>query len=145
MADESRGIGQSGGERQARVLVVDDDRVFTQIIASVLEREGFMVATASDGEEGLQKAQDLKPHLIILDVMMPKLDGYEVCRRLREQPITANILILMLTALGEQQVLKKGGFAVGADDLLTKPVKMGVLRDRVKALLWFSDGAASMG
>jgi len=132
-----------------RILVVDDDRPTVMIIESVLKKEGYEVYTASNGKAGLDKAREVKPNLMILDIMMPEMNGYEVCHRLSKDPDTANIAILMLTAKGDVQSDTKAswqyagrvqdrlrGFATGAVDFLTKPVKAKDLAQRVKALLW---------
>ena len=132
-----------------RILVVDDDRPTVMIIESVLKKEGYEVYTASNGKAGLDKAREVKPNLMILDIMMPEMNGYEVCHRLSKDPDTANIAILMLTAKGDVQSDTKAswqyagrvqdrlrGFETGAVDFLTKPVKAKDLAQRVKALLW---------
>ena len=136
---------------KARILVVDDDRPTVMIISSVLKKHGYEVFTAFDGYSGLRKAQEEKPHLIILDIMMPGMDGYQVARRLKRDPATANIAVLMLSAKGgiDQNVKKAHefssrvhdrleGFDSGAMDFLTKPVKAKDVAKRVKALLWAS-------
>jgi DNA-binding response OmpR family regulator len=131
----------------ARILVVDDDRPTVMIIERLLKKDGYDVCTAFDGKEGLQRAQAEKPDLIILDLMMPKMDGYEVCYRLKNDPDTADIAVLMLTAKGgiENSNGQKfaarledrlRGFEVGAVDFLIKPIKAKDLAKRVKALLW---------
>jgi len=133
----------------ARILVVDDDRPTVMIIESVLKKEGYEVHTASNGKMGLDKARELRPDLMILDIMMPEMNGYEVCYRLSRDPDTANIAILMLTAKGDIESDAKAswqyagrvqdrlrGFDTGAVDFLTKPVKAKDLVQRVKALLW---------
>ena len=132
---------------QARILIVDDDRPTVMIIERVLKRHGYQVFTAFDGEDGLRRAQEEKPDIVILDLMMPKMDGYEVCYRLKNDPDTADIAVLMLTAKGgiDENTKKKPtgrledrsrGFEVGAADFLTKPIKAKDLVKRVKALLW---------
>lgn len=136
---------------KARILVVDDDRPTVTIISSVLRKQGYEVFTAFDGAEGLAKAQELRPDLIILDIMMPVMDGYEVCRRLQNDPDTAGIAVLMLTAKGgiDQDADRAyqfagrvrdrlRGFDVGAVEFLTKPVKAKELVQRVKSVLWIS-------
>lgn len=117
-----------------KVLVVEDDRAILEILVYNLEKAGFEVYKASDGRDALQQAQLRLPDLILLDVMLPIIDGVEVCRRLRSQKETANASILMLTAKSEEadQLV---GFSVGADDYVTKPFSVRVLLERVKALL----------
>jgi DNA-binding response OmpR family regulator len=134
---------------KARILVVDDDKPTVLIISAVLKKNGFEVFTAYDGWAGLKLAGEIKPHLIILDIMMPKMDGYQVARRLKRDPETADIAVLMLTSKGKIDVPAKGkkqfigrvqdqlqGFDAGVVDFLTKPVKGKDLVKRVKALLW---------
>jgi DNA-binding response OmpR family regulator len=117
-----------------RLLVVDDDTVLVIFLRDILEGKGYVVHTAHDGLEGFELAKKVKPNLILLDVMMPKMDGYEVCRRLRDDPGTAQIPILMLTARG-QVVDRTAGLKIGADDYLAKPCDKKELEARVEALL----------
>ena len=132
-----------------RILVVDDDKPTVLIISAVLKKNGFEVFTAYNGKTGLQLAGEVKPHLIILDIMMPVMDGYQVMRRLKRNMETANIPVLMLSAKGsiEKDAKKAYQFAgrvqdrlrgldTGALDFLSKPVKGKDLVRRVKALLW---------
>ena len=133
---------------QPKILVVDDSRPIVTLIQGVLRRDGYDVHVAYDGREGLQKARELKPDLMILDIMMPEMNGYEVCLRLKKDPDTRDIAVLMLTAKGgvDEDVSKSHqmatrvkdrmlGFEVGAVDFLTKPVKAKDLAKRVKALI----------
>ena len=121
-----------------------------RIVEVLLQREGFETLTAFDGLEGLQKAREEKPDLIILDIVMPRMDGYEVCRLLQDDADTASIPILMLTVMGQLDDPTLGdqaiethvrermeGFEAGAVDFLSKPIKAKDLLDRVKTLLWF--------
>jgi len=120
---------------KAYILIVEDDLDAAQLIEIILRRAGFKTLTAYDGWDGLQKVQEEKPALVVLDVMMPSIDGYEVCRRLRSDPDTAAIPVLMLTAKtgGRAQMT---GFESGADDYVFKPVKAEDLVTRVRSLLW---------
>ena len=126
--------------RKARILVVDDSRSMVMIVERVLKKEGYEVFTAYDGKEGLQKARELKPDLMILDIMMPEMDGYQVCQRLNSDPETAGIAVLMLTAKGHSPITglkdRMAGFEVGAIEFLTKPVTAKELLKRVKSVLW---------
>ncbi|MCA9874878.1 MAG: response regulator [Anaerolineales bacterium] len=135
--------------RQRRILAIDDDPLTLRIVERVLQKHGYEVHTAPNGHEGLAKAQALKPDLVILDIMMPGLDGFQVCRKLREDPETAVITVLMLTARGAidkpasdpvdfaQRVRDQlKGYRVGASDFLTKPVKAAMLVERVQSLIW---------
>ncbi|CAA9563089.1 MAG: Phosphate regulon transcriptional regulatory protein PhoB (SphR) [uncultured Thermomicrobiales bacterium] len=114
-----------------KVLVVDDERVLAETIGYNLRREGYAAVAAYDGQEALQSARREKPDAVILDVMLPKLDGFEVCRALRRE---TTVPILMLTAR-EGEIDKVLGLELGADDYLTKPFSMRELLARVKALL----------
>lgn len=134
---------------KARILVIDDDRPTVTIISSVLKKYGYEVFTAFDGIDGLRKVQKVEPNLIILDIMMPLMNGYEVCRRLGKNPDTADIPVILLTSKGRidkdaddpRQHLGRvkdqlHGFDVGATEFLTKPVKAKDLVKRVKSVLW---------
>ena len=117
-----------------RILVVDDDQIIIQITARVLSAAGYEVFKAPNGPEALRQVDEIRPELVILDVMMPQMDGYEVCRRLRAKPTTARLPIMMLTAQ-ESVEEKVRGFEAGADDYMTKPFQPPELQARVKVLL----------
>lgn len=117
-----------------RILVVDDDQIIIQITARVLTAAGYEVFKAASGAEALQRIDETRPDLIVLDVMMPEMDGYEVCRRLRQTAATARLPIMMLTAQ-ESVEEKVRGFEAGADDYMTKPFQPPELQARVKVLL----------
>ena len=114
-----------------KILIVDDEKNIVDIIAFNLKKEGYTVIRAADGEEGLEKVFSENPDLILLDIMMPKLDGYEVCKKIREKK---NTPIIMLTARAEE-VDKVLGLELGADDYVTKPFGVRELMARVKANL----------
>jgi two-component system alkaline phosphatase synthesis response regulator PhoP len=116
-----------------KVLVVDDEPDILEIIQYNLRNEGYEVATAADGDEGLQKAKTFKPDLIILDVMMPRKNGMEVCRTLRAQDAYRNTLIIFLTALNDELSHVKG-LEYGADDFISKPISPKVLVSKVGSL-----------
>lgn len=117
-----------------KILAVDDDPMNLKLVAATLGKEGFEVLTANNGKEGYQKAIELLPDLVILDVMMPEMDGYQVCSQLRKNPKTANIPVMMLTSLSSvEQKIK--GFDAGADDYLAKPFVPDELIAHAKALL----------
>jgi two-component system phosphate regulon response regulator PhoB len=126
---------------QPRLLIIEDERDLAGVLAYNFGREGYDVAVAHDGQVGLRKAQTLLPDLIILDLMLPVLDGLEVCRELRAGEHTRHTPILMLTAKAEEtdQVV---GFTLGADDYVTKPFSVKVLIQRVKALQRRVEGGA---
>ena len=117
-----------------KILIVDDDVDTLRLVGLMLQRQGYQISAASNGEQGLVKAFDEKPDLILLDVMMPDMDGYEVTRRLRSNPTTATTPILMFTAKTQLDD-KVIGFEVGVDDYLTKPTHPAELQAHVKALL----------
>jgi|ERR1043165_1168937 two-component system phosphate regulon response regulator PhoB len=121
-----------------RILIIEDERGLTDVLSYNLNRDGYDTLVAHDGPEGLRKAQMQLPDLILLDIMLPGVDGLEVCRQLRSGKQTANIPILMLTAKSEEmdQVV---GFTVGADDYVTKPFAVKVLLQRIRALLRRTD------
>ncbi|HEV3203177.1 MAG TPA: response regulator transcription factor [Gemmataceae bacterium] len=119
---------------QPRILIIEDERALTDVLSYNIQREGFETSVAHEGQDGLRKAQTLLPDLIVLDLMLPVLNGLDVCRELRAGPRTRHIPILMLTAKAEEtdQVV---GFSLGADDYVTKPFSVKVLMERIKALL----------
>jgi putative two-component system response regulator len=118
----------------ADILVVDDERLNLRMLEDLLRTQGYGVRTAQDGEQALERVREAPPDLILLDVMMPKLDGYEVCRRLKENKDTVFIPIVMVTALTRlEQKIK--GIEAGADDFLTKPFNSVELITRVRSLL----------
>lgn len=117
-----------------RLLVVDDEMAITNVIRLGMEHAGFTVSCAAEGYHALDMAQRLKPDLVILDVMLPDLDGFEICRRLRENQATSNIPILMLTAKDDVKD-RVQGLDIGADDYVTKPFDLAELVARVRALL----------
>ncbi|MFZ4573446.1 MAG: response regulator [Phycisphaerales bacterium] len=116
------------------VLVVDDERDLLELVAYNLKRAGYDVLTAQNGRRGLDVISESKPDLVVLDVMLPELSGTEIATRVRANPLTASIPIIMLTAKGTEtdQVV---GLAVGADDYISKPFSMKILLARVEALL----------
>ncbi len=117
-----------------KILVIDDDRAINELVKINLELAGYKVIQALDGVKGFALAKQELPGLIVLDVMMPEVDGYTVAQRIRQNPDTKNIPILMLTALSELDDKVKG-FDIGVDDYLTKPFEMEELKVRVRALL----------
>ena len=117
-----------------RILLVDDEPDILEFVGYNLRREEFEVYTASNGREALEVAEKVLPHLILLDMMMPEMDGIETCRRLRENPALARTMVVFLTARGEDESQLEG-FEVGADDYITKPVKVKLLVSRLKAIL----------
>jgi len=119
---------------QQSILIIEDERSILDALVYNLQKDGFDVITATDGQDGLRRAQASLPDLIVLDLMLPVTDGLEVCRQLRADPRTKHIRILMLTAKSEE-VDEIVGFSMGADDYVTKPFKVKPLISRLKALL----------
>ena len=123
---------------EKKVLVVDDERPIVEILKINLQKEGYSVFEAYDGEEAVNKALTVQPDLILLDVMLPKLDGFSVCKKIREK---SSVPILMLTAR-EEELDKVLGLELGADDYITKPFSIRELMARVKANMRRSETAA---
>jgi DNA-binding response OmpR family regulator len=121
-------------DHDATVLVADDDDDVLALVVRRLERSGYKVLAARDGAEALRLAQERVPDLAVLDVMMPQLTGYEVTQRLREDPITERIPVILLTARVQEADVNRG-FSVGADDYMKKPFSPRELQSRVQAVL----------
>ena len=119
---------------KGRILVVDDEIYIVHILDFSLGMEGYEVITALDGEQALEKARVEKPDLVVLDIMMPKLDGYETCKMLKADEGTKDIPVILLSAKG-RNVDQKIGFEVGADDYITKPFSPRKLVERINAIL----------
>ena len=119
---------------KGRILVVDDEIYIVHILDFSLGMEGYEVITALDGEQALEKARAERPDLIVLDIMMPKLDGYETCKMLKAEAGTKDIPVILLSAKG-RNVDQKIGFEVGADDYITKPFSPRKLVERINAIL----------
>jgi two-component system phosphate regulon response regulator PhoB len=126
------------------ILIIEDDRSLADVLDYNLRQDGYQTFVAPDGQVGLQQARLKLPDLIVLDLMLPIVDGLEICRRLRADPITRNILVLMLTAKSEETD-QVAGFSVGTDDYVTKPFSVKVLLERVRALLRRRDGNSDSG
>lgn len=122
----------------AKILIVDDEPDILEFLRYNLVKEGYEVITAGDGEEGVRIAEQTHPDLIILDIMMPRMDGVEVCRHLRNKPEFSNTLIAFLTAR-EEDYSQIAALEVGGDDYITKPIRPRVFLSRIKALLRRSD------
>ena len=114
-----------------KILIVEDDKNTANLVATYLQKDGFIVLLENDGEKGLQTAREKQPDLVILDLMLPGIDGLEICRRLRSE---SNLPILMLTAR-EEEIDRVLGFSLGADDYVVKPFSPRELVERVKAIL----------
>jgi phosphate regulon transcriptional regulator PhoB len=118
----------------SRVLIVEDEPDIRELVVHHLKREGYQVSAAASGEEALRQVQAAPPDLVLLDLMMPAMDGLEVCRRLRQDPATATLPIVMLTAKGDE-VDRVLGLEIGADDYVVKPFSPKELLARVRAVL----------
>ncbi|TBM99008.1 response regulator transcription factor [Hyunsoonleella flava] len=121
-------------KKDIKILLVDDEPDILEIVGYNLSNEGYHVITAENGAEAVKKAKKELPQLIILDVMMPEMDGIEACENIRKQPELEDVVITFLTARGEDYS-QVAGFDAGADDYITKPIKPKVLVSKVKALL----------
>lgn len=119
---------------KGKILVVDDEIYIVHILDFSLGMEGYEVVTALDGEQALHKVKSDKPDLVVLDIMMPKLDGYETCKILKTDPETKNIPVILLSAKG-RNIDQKMGFQVGADDYITKPFSPRKLVERINMIL----------
>ncbi|MDQ3101598.1 MAG: response regulator transcription factor [Bacteroidota bacterium] len=122
------------GTMAPKVLLVDDEQDIVDLLKYNLEREGYQIYTALNGKDAIKSAKLNKPDLIVLDIMMPGMDGMEVCTQLRQMPEFQNTLITFLTARGEEYS-QIAGFEAGADDYITKPVRPKVFVSKVKAML----------
>jgi DNA-binding response OmpR family regulator len=116
------------------ILVIDDEPYILRALSFLLEREGYRVVTAANGEDGLAMLRKIRPPLVILDVMMPRLNGYEVCERVKQDPSLAETYVIMLSAKG-QVVDRQRGLLGGADEYMTKPFSPQHLAQRVHTLL----------
>jgi DNA-binding response OmpR family regulator len=119
---------------RGKVLVVDDEEYIQHILNFSFGAEGYEVITATDGEEALKKARHEKPDIIVLDIMMPKMDGYEACKQLKTDPQTKAIPVILLTAKG-RDIDRKLGSEAGADDYVVKPFSPGRLIERVEGMI----------
>ena len=121
-------------KKHIKILLVDDEPDILEIVGYNLSQEGYKILTAQNGREAILKAKKEKPHLIIMDVMMPEMDGIEACEAIRNIPELSEVIITFLTARAEDYS-QVAGFEVGADDYITKPIKPKILVSKVKALL----------
>ncbi len=119
---------------KGKVLVVDDEVYIVHILDFSLRMEGYEVVTALDGEQALEKVKSERPDLIVLDIMMPKLDGYDTCKRLKASQDTRDIPVILLSAKG-RNVDQRMGFEAGADDYITKPFSPRKLVEKINSIL----------
>ena len=125
---------QTGERAKPRILIADDNPEGVELLEAYLDKADYEIRTAADGEETLARVRDWQPDLILLDIMMPKISGFEVCKRLRADANTSNIAILMITALDQPSDIERA-LDVRADDFVTKPINKSELLLRVRALL----------
>ena len=116
------------------ILVIDDEPYILRSLSYLLTREGYTVETASNGEEGLARVRTLRPPLVFLDIMMPNMNGYEVCEQVKQDPSLAGTYVIMLSAKG-QQIDRERGLLGGADEYMTKPFSPREVAQRVRAIL----------
>ncbi len=125
---------------KSQILIIEDDRSLADVLNYNLKQDGYDTAVSNDGQDGLSQAKLRVPDLVVLDLMLPVIDGLEICRRLRADPVTRDTLVLMLTAKAEETD-QVAGFSVGADDYVTKPFSVKVLLERIRALTRRRQGA----
>ena len=128
------GLQQKMKKKNTRILLVDDEPDILEILAYNLTSEGYQIETAKNGIQALEKADKWRPHLVLLDVMMPEMDGIETCEKLRNNANLSEVLIVFLTARSEDYS-QVAGLEAGADDYITKPIKPKVLMSKIKAML----------
>jgi len=117
-----------------RILIVDDEPNIVLALELLMKKEGYEVHTVDDGERAVQAAKELRPDLILLDIMMPKMDGYEVCQKIRSDTLLKDVSIIMLTAKG-REVEREKGMALGADHYITKPFSTRQVVMKVKEIM----------
>jgi two-component system, OmpR family, alkaline phosphatase synthesis response regulator PhoP len=116
------------------IVIIDDEPYALRAMSYLLTREGYEVVTASNGEEGLQRVRELRPPLVFLDIMMPRMNGYEVCEQIKQDPELAKTYVIMLSAKG-QQIDRERGLLGGADDYMTKPFSPREVAEHVRTLI----------
>jgi two-component system, OmpR family, alkaline phosphatase synthesis response regulator PhoP len=119
---------------QGPILVIDDEPYILRSLSYLLTREGYQVETATNGEEGLERVRSLQPPLVFLDIMMPNMNGYEVCEQVKQDPSLAGTYVIMLSAKG-QQIDRERGLLGGADEYMTKPFSPRDVAQRVRSIL----------
>lgn len=121
-------------KKPTKILVVDDEQDILELIRHALNKEGFEVFVCANGQQAVEKTKKINPDLILMDVMMPIMDGMEACRQIKDAPETSNIPVIFLTARSEE-FAELAGFEAGADDYISKPIRARVLISRIKAIL----------
>ena len=120
------------------ILIADDEPYLIRSLSYVLQREGYHVESAVDGQEAMSKIETLRPDLVFLDLMLPRLDGFQICRRIKERPDLRSIYVIILTAKGQQEDRRKG-LQAGADAFMTKPFSPKEIIDKLRQILGSSD------
>jgi len=133
-ADPTMSVEIQTRELAGPILVIDDEPYILRSLSYLLTREGYGVATASNGEEGLERVRSLRPPLMFLDIMMPNMNGYEVCEQVKQDPSLAGTYVIMLSAKG-QQIDRERGLLGGADEYMTKPFSPREVAQRVRTIL----------
>jgi two-component system, OmpR family, alkaline phosphatase synthesis response regulator PhoP len=131
----------SSPDTSGPILVIDDEPYILRSLSYLLQREGYTVETATNGAEGLQRVRSLRPPLVFLDIMMPRMNGYEVCEQVKQEPSLENTYVIMLSAKG-QQIDRERGLLGGADEYMTKPFSPHEVVQRVQTIL--AERAASV-
>lgn len=121
-------------KEEQKILIVDDEPFILKSLSFVLMKEGFKIETATNGLEAMEKIKKNKPDIVFLDIMMPKMNGMEVCQWIRQDPILKNIYVIILTAKGQEMDREKG-FSIGADEYMTKPFSPSSVVQRIKEIL----------
>jgi DNA-binding response OmpR family regulator len=135
MDEDQRPISHPSADgARTPILVVDDEPYILRSLRYLLAREGYDVETASDGEEGLARVRETRPRLVFLDIMMPRMSGYEVCEQIKQDPSLAETYVIMLSARGQQSDRERG-FLGGADEYMTKPFSPREVAARARAIL----------
>jgi two-component system, OmpR family, alkaline phosphatase synthesis response regulator PhoP len=124
----------SSPDTSGPILVIDDEPYILRSLSYLLQREGYTVETATNGAEGLQRVRSLRPPLVFLDIMMPRMNGYEVCEQVKQEPSLENTYVIMLSAKG-QQIDRERGLLGGADEYMTKPFSPHEVVQRVQTIL----------
>lgn len=127
-------LNQSNSMHGRKILIVDDEPDIVEMLAYNFKQDGLVVSRAGTGEEALKRAAEIVPDLILLDVMLPDIEGIEVCEQLRQNPVFENTIIVFLSARGEDYS-QVAGYRAGGDDYIVKPIRIKVLRHKIKALL----------
>jgi DNA-binding response OmpR family regulator len=122
------------------ILIIDDELTTLKLVKMVLQRAGYRIITATNGSEGLRKVEECDPDLVLLDLVLPGLDGFQVCRELRQNPKTLKLPVIIFSGLN-RPAEQRLAFEVGGDDFLTKPIRLADLLDKVRSALYFTESS----